>query len=235
MKKYSSSEQKVVLQSQLYTLDTAFAAQMETLQSLSDQLPGVILVNDMAEVKNTYMNKVGRGFLEKTQEELSDMGSDYFTSEMFCKEEMLWVFKHFKAITQRNDSNEVTGFYQKVRPDVNKDWGYFYLTGKLMEHRSSSFIYMSIRASDSNYMLNQIGKTLSIETPEPILFQKFLSLTKREKEILSLIAKGYTNIQMSDMLFVAQFTIETHRKNINRKLGTKNLRDLIRIADKFSL
>ena len=55
-------------------------------------------------------------------------------------------------------------------------------------------------------------------------------LTDREREILSLIAKEYTNKQMSEELFISERTIETHRKNIFRKTGTHNLVGLIKFA-----
>ena len=48
-------------------------------------------------------------------------------------------------------------------------------------------------------------------------------LTDREREILSLIAKEYTNKQMSEELFISERTIETRRKSIFRKTGTHNL------------
>jgi len=55
-------------------------------------------------------------------------------------------------------------------------------------------------------------------------------LTDREREILKLIAKEYTNKQMAEELFISERTVETHRKNIFRKTGTNNLVGLIKFA-----
>ncbi len=55
-------------------------------------------------------------------------------------------------------------------------------------------------------------------------------LTEREREIVKLIAKEYTNKQMAEELFISERTIETHRKNIFRKTGTNNLVGLIKYA-----
>ncbi|WP_420576818.1 response regulator [Ekhidna sp.] len=55
-------------------------------------------------------------------------------------------------------------------------------------------------------------------------------LTDREREILKLIAKEYTNRQMAEELFISERTVETHRKNIFRKTGTNNLVGLIKFA-----
>lgn len=55
-------------------------------------------------------------------------------------------------------------------------------------------------------------------------------LTDREREILKLIAREFTNKQMAEELFISERTIETHRKNIFRKTGTNNLVGLIKFA-----
>lgn len=55
-------------------------------------------------------------------------------------------------------------------------------------------------------------------------------LTDREREILKLIAKEFTNKEMAEELFISERTVETHRKNIFRKTGTNNLVGLIKFA-----
>jgi two-component system, NarL family, nitrate/nitrite response regulator NarL len=50
-------------------------------------------------------------------------------------------------------------------------------------------------------------------------FLQQLKLTERELEILHLIGKNYSNQQIADQLGLTKFTIDTHRKNINQKLG----------------
>jgi len=56
------------------------------------------------------------------------------------------------------------------------------------------------------------------------------SLTSREKEILELIAEGYTNPQIAAKIFLSPFTVDTHRKNLLAKLNVKNTASLIRLA-----
>jgi len=57
-----------------------------------------------------------------------------------------------------------------------------------------------------------------------------LDLSKRELEILSLIAEGYTNGEMADKTFTSKRTVETHRKNLIEKTGTKNSASLVKFA-----
>lgn len=63
---------------------------------------------------------------------------------------------------------------------------------------------------------------------ENIISEK--ALTRREKEILQLIAKGRTTIEMAKELKLSKFTIDTHRKNIHKKLGIKSNTGLVKYA-----
>ncbi len=55
-------------------------------------------------------------------------------------------------------------------------------------------------------------------------------LSDREREILKLVAKEYTNNEIAQELFISERTVETHRKNIFRKTGTSSLVGLIKFA-----
>lgn len=235
MTRHSTAERNVMLQSHLYTLERQFGNDQQLLELVGDLLPGVVLVNDMRTMQNVYMNRTGRDYLKKTSEELRLLGSEYFSNEVFCSDEMAWVARHFGALVGRNDTDEVTGFYQKVRPSTGADWSHHYLSGKLLGENTGLCIYMGMATTQSNYELHKIGLKLETESATPVAFRQFSSLTKREKQVLGLIARGLTNHQISEQLFVALYTVETHRKAINRKLGTKSLRDLILVASRFGI
>jgi DNA-binding NarL/FixJ family response regulator len=55
-------------------------------------------------------------------------------------------------------------------------------------------------------------------------------LTKREKEILEMIAEGFTNHEIAAKLFLNSTTIDSHRKNMLTKFNVKNTAALIKIA-----
>lgn len=57
-----------------------------------------------------------------------------------------------------------------------------------------------------------------------------MPLTRREREILQLIVKGRTSLQMAHQLSLSKYTIDTHRKNIHKKLGTKTNAALVNYA-----
>lgn len=55
-------------------------------------------------------------------------------------------------------------------------------------------------------------------------------LTRREKEVLALIAEGMTNPQIADQLFVSVTTVNTHRSNLLMKFDVSNTASLIKAA-----
>lgn len=55
-------------------------------------------------------------------------------------------------------------------------------------------------------------------------------LTPRERQVLSLVAHGYTSKQIGEKLGISPRTAETHRVNIGRRLGIRNVAQMVRYA-----
>ncbi len=55
-------------------------------------------------------------------------------------------------------------------------------------------------------------------------------LTKREKEILRMIASGSTGRQIAEKLFISERTVDTHRTHIRNKTRCRNAAELTRYA-----
>lgn|SRR5690606_4794066 len=62
-----------------------------------------------------------------------------------------------------------------------------------------------------------------------------IPLTNRETEILRLIAEEFTNQEIAEKLFIGLRTVETHRLNLNQKLGVKTSAGLVKQAIKRGL
>jgi two-component system, NarL family, nitrate/nitrite response regulator NarL len=77
------------------------------------------------------------------------------------------------------------------------------------------------------YLSNNINRIIinSLNFPEEDRL-----LTDREREILKLIAKEFSNKEIAEQLFISERTVETHRKNIFRKTKTNSLVGLIKFA-----
>ncbi|NBD27877.1 response regulator transcription factor [Paenibacillus glycinis] len=63
----------------------------------------------------------------------------------------------------------------------------------------------------------------------------FNSLSEREKEILSWIAKGYSNKEIAEHLIISVKTVESHKSNLMEKLNLKTRPELVKFAMKKGL
>ncbi|MBP7497271.1 MAG: helix-turn-helix transcriptional regulator [Bacteroidales bacterium] len=83
-------------------------------------------------------------------------------------------------------------------------------------------IYSSLPLSD---IVEQLEKTFTSKSSKPKQ-NKQEELSKREIEVLQLVAKGSLNKQIADELNISLHTVISHRKNITRKLGIKTVSGL---------
>lgn len=60
-------------------------------------------------------------------------------------------------------------------------------------------------------------------------------LTEREMEIIKMIAMEQTNFEIAEKLFISPKTVETHRKNLMKKIGVKNSLGIYKYASKYHL
>lgn len=74
----------------------------------------------------------------------------------------------------------------------------------------------------TNLMKNNPTKTSHMVVDMP--------LTEREKEVLELIIKEFTNNEIADKLFISNRTVDAHKRNLLEKTGAKNIAGLVMYA-----
>ncbi len=123
----------------------------------------------------------------------------------------------------------------------------------LSSFNQQSYIQKMLDNGASGYVLKNATREELVEAIEMVMQgDKFLSdeaastvkrnddakipiITRREKEVLVLIADGMTNNQIADKLFISATTVDTHRKNLLTKFHAKNTATLIRLAAQYQL
>jgi len=119
-----------------------------------------------------------------------------------------------------------------------------------------SYITRMMQNGASGYLLKNAAKEEILEAIDAVMAgKKYLSfevtdmllqnpaeaaapiaiLTRREKEVLGLIAEGLTNPEIAEKLFVSPLTVDSHRKNLLHKLQAKNTAALVAVAVKNGL
>lgn len=98
------------------------------------------------------------------------------------------------------------------------------IENKPCPHCISSYTFDIININDNNNIvrekLTRFFNTDSGSSPHDEI------ISDREKDIVKLVARGKTNKEISDTLFISPHTVITHRKNITSKLGIKTIAGL---------
>ncbi len=117
---------------------------------------------------------------------------------------------------------------------------------KMIQSGASGYIIKSANIKELVKAIKEVakGKTYLGEDLQKVIFEKMGSmdffedhghlntnnLSKREIEILSLIAREYSTQQIAEKLFISELTVETHRKNILAKTKAKSIVGLVKYA-----
>ena len=116
------------------------------------------------------------------------------------------------------------------------------VSGYILKNIGKEELEQAIRIVNEGgeYYSSEIPITLSRPTPIEILSEKqqvtsFNQLTRREIEVLKLIAQGLSNSAIGEKLFISPRTVDTHRTNLMKKLEVHNIAGLIRLAIQNSL
>lgn len=99
-------------------------------------------------------------------------------------------------------------------------------SGYIMKNSSLKVVLAAIRAvmKGENYFDSSLKKSDNKKNDNDI------PLSKREMEIVKLIGEGKTSQEIADLLFIGKTTVDTHRKNILKKLSLQGKSELLRYS-----
>lgn len=106
------------------------------------------------------------------------------------------------------------------------------ISGYLLKSAGKDEIIQAIEkvAAGEKYFSTEVTTAILSQNREKMATITTSELTKREREILQLIAAGHSNPAIAEQLFLSTDTVKTHRKNIMRKLDVNNTAQLVKYA-----
>jgi DNA-binding NarL/FixJ family response regulator len=106
--------------------------------------------------------------------------------------------------------------------------------GFLLKNISYDELILAIQTvvSNKSYYSQEITEVLfkSLNAGSDKNTNQDVKLTEREIEILRLIAKGCSNTEIGNQLFISPRTVDTHRTNLMKKINVNNIAGLVRFA-----
>ncbi|MFZ6012529.1 MAG: response regulator [Bacteroidota bacterium] len=104
------------------------------------------------------------------------------------------------------------------------------VSGYILKNTGREELLRAIRtvAGGEEYFGSEVTKTIMNSFKSGA--DPTVELTKREIEILKLVAKAYSTAEIAEKLFISTYTVDTHRKNLLSKLNLKNTAGLVNYA-----
>ena len=100
-------------------------------------------------------------------------------------------------------------------------------SGHVIKDAESGELLTAIRAVHRGRTFVQVGtEAAPADPPHPAT----PALSPRERQVLEMLAHGYTNREVADRLSLSVKTVETHRARLSDKLGLHTRADLVRLA-----
>jgi DNA-binding CsgD family transcriptional regulator len=210
-------------------------AQISTIENF---FPGVVIIHEIKQGTVIYMSQWGRDYLGVTNEELREMGTEYYNLYFNSDDAKDYVPKVL-GLLERNNDKEFISHFQQVRRSPKHDWCWFLTATRIFARDEQGQPLLTLTTSlpvdAQHHIAAKAQRLLEENNFLRTNHHVFSLLTKREKEILRLMALGLSSEEMASQLYISETTASTHRRNIKRKLSIESNYDVIRFAQAFDL
>ncbi len=207
----------------------------EFLEKVVHQVPANIYISDLEEGV-VWCNKTNEETLGYTMKEIEEMSLMEYMQKIVHPEDLnipedsLQHYKHFEG-------PEYGGVFRaKHKHEEHYKWfmGWAKAFKETEDGKIKQILCVDVDMSQQMSTDKQLTQALkeSLTIKNKLLIE---SLRKREVEILNLICQGMRTKAIADKLFISTNTVSTHRKNIQKKLGTASLADLVSLAKEAGL
>jgi len=191
---------------------------IKILERMINSFPIAVYINDYKNLKHIWGNAQAEKRIGASIQVMNEKGIEWYLSH-YCPEDIEVVRESIQDFNENNYTEYSRVF--RIKPEGEEQWRW-------------SFCKSTVFADD-NYGLNKLVLGIAVDLSsemdsisqmeelmkENIKLKNRLvldSLTKREIEILHSISKGRNTTEIANFLNISFHTVNTHRKNISKKL-----------------
>lgn len=206
----------------------------EDFENVSNQLPVMAHIADpetfqVLQVNNKYIDCAGYEFQQIREQWLPYVMNTVHPASIEN------ILKFLPCLYKSRHSEQTITFVQYARVCRSEEYSPVITFTKPTKLPNEQVLWLGILPEEFGKFEKKIAQIVKMDEFKLKHFKRFQSLTDREVEVLSLLANGYNNPEIAHKLFLSRQTVETHRKNIKKKLDLNSLRDLMRYAFAFNL
>ncbi len=210
---------------------------LEELKCIADELPVPIIVQQTSNYGVVYMNRIGLDILGVDLSELQTIDPKEYVTRYFNIEDDQDYAERIKQRLQQV-SEKSTSYFQQVKSKDGTWQLYASNTKVFLKNEQGEATHLVTTASPVDpehhitIKVNRLMDDIRFLRNNAAVFGK---LSAREIEVLKLMAMGISSPEIGERLFIALATVDTHRRNIRKKLSLKNNYDAVKFAQAFNL
>ncbi len=209
----------------------AFAPQAEIM-------PAVVIIQQLEPFTSIFMTSRGLRELGISLEELRGMGPEYL-GRFFNLEDSEDYLEKLKCLLQCRNTEETFTFFQQVKINSRGGWVWHIGSTRIFymdrEGNPTHIVTTAIPVDQLKHIPNKAERLLAEKNFFHDNLPKYLSLGKREREVLKLVAIGKSSVQIGDELCISAMTVNSHRKSIKQKLGISSTYEFTLYAHAYDL
>lgn len=210
-----------------------------SIASIAEKLPGVLIIHNICDGSVVWMSGRGLQLLGIKEEEVKAMSAEQYYSRFFNHEDTKDYVPRVLEMIERNNDEETVTFFQQVKFSYDANWHWHMSSTRILMRDENGkpllIITMSFPIDPKHHLTHKAGRLLEENNFLRKNFNLYTKLSKREREVLRLLALGKSASEMAEDLFISWSTIETHRRNIKHKLNTSSYYELCQYARAFDL
>lgn len=208
----------------------------------AELIPGVVIIHELIEefqeFDTIFMTSNGLNQLGVSLKELREMGSKYH-DRFFNNEDMEGFLNRLHQLMQNKDPEETFTFFQQVKFKNRDEWVWHVASIRIFhqdeEGNPTHLITTAFPMDKMKHIPNKAERLLAENQFFKKNLQKFLSLGTRAKEVLRLVALGKSSGEIAEELNISVETVNTHRKNIKKKLNITTNYEFTEYAHAYDL
>jgi len=204
------------------------------LKNIISNLNIAIFIHDLDKQRHIWTNDNYYNIIGYTDEEIKVFGPEWMKKN-YHPDDIHLIKERYDFINQKK-GDTYSGVYRVKHKKGHWVWVYQNVTVYKSDDNGNvkQVLGISIDFSD-NFKTSKQFKTLYQENQQLKNELKISKLTKREKEIIKLIAGGNTSQEIAKAFNISKSTTDNHRKSMLKKLNLYNIADLTRFATETGL
>ncbi len=220
------------------TTDQLIQRRIAEITPAAEYFPGIVLVHNLRTWGVEYLSQVGLQALGTTLPALRALGSGFGARYLNPCDAAEYGPKLAARLARGGDHEQVS-LFQQMRADARQDWAWYLSAVRVFMRDEAGQPLLALTVACPLHPLSHLTPQVARLLDEHVFLRAkqplFALLTRRERQVLALLALGKNSAAIADELFISAHTVITHRRNINAKLHPETQHELARFAYAFDL